>query len=114
MARRKNTADCKDVLGKIFEARAAGQQRGRTYSGETAGAGRHPEKTGAGAQGRSPAELQASPLLRQSQGDHSEALSRHGGIRSSAPVFALTPWNSKAEPSMVIPSAPADAPGAAN
>ena len=88
MARRKNTADCKDVLGKIFEARAAGQQRGRTYSGETAGAGRHPEKTGAGAQGRSPAELQASPLLRQSQGDHSEALSRHGGIRSSAPDVA--------------------------
>lgn len=88
MARRKNTADCKDVLGKIFEARTAGQQRGRTYSGETAGAARHPEKTGTGAQGRSPAELQASPLLRQSQGDNSEALNRHGGIRSSAPDVA--------------------------
>ena len=88
MARRKNTADCKDVLGKIFEAKAAGEQRGRTYSGETAGAARHPEKTGGGVQGRSPAELQASPLLRQSPGDHSEALSRHGGIRSSAPDVA--------------------------
>ena len=88
MARRKNTADCKDVLGKIFEAKAAGEQRGRTYSGETAGAARHPEKTGGGVQGRSPAELQASPLLRQPQGDHSEALSRHGGIRSSAPDVA--------------------------
>ena len=29
MARRKNTADCKDVLGKIFEAKGAGEQRGR-------------------------------------------------------------------------------------
>ncbi len=88
MARRKNTADCKDVLGKIFEAKAAGQPRGRTYSGETAGDARHPEKTGAGVQGRSPAELQASPLLRQPQGDNSEALNRHGGIRSSAPDVA--------------------------
>ena len=88
MARRKNTADCKDVLGKIFEAGTAGQQRGRTYSGETAGAAGHPEKTGPGVQGRSPAELQASPLLRQSQGDNSEALNRHGGIRSSAPDVA--------------------------
>jgi hypothetical protein len=85
MARRKNTADCKDVLGKIFETGAAGQPRGQTYSGETAGAARHSEKTGIGGQSRSPAELQASPLLRQPQGDHSEVLNRHGGIRSSAP-----------------------------
>ena len=85
MARRKNTADCRDVLGKIFEAEAAGRQGGRTVSGENLGSSAQPGSAG---DAHSSAEGQAKPLLGRPLGESSVDLNRDGGIRSSAPGLA--------------------------
>ena len=89
MARRKNTADCREVLRKVFEAETAdGTQAGQgarekkpAGEGQSLNAGK-----GRGSPGIS--ERQAKPLLGKPESDSSESVHRHGGIRSAAPGVA--------------------------
>ncbi len=89
MARRKNTADCREVLRKVFEAETAdGPQAGQGQQRkELAGDGQSPV---AGESRINPgvSERQAKPLLGRRESDSPESVHRHGGIRSTAPGVA--------------------------
>ena len=88
MARRKNTAECREVLRKVFENEVA------TGGEDAAGAdSRQPAQSVGGARasaatnriaGLSPAHCE--PLLGEQQDSDSAPMDRHGAIRSSAPA----------------------------
>ena len=89
MARRKNTADCREVLRKVFEAEIADgpqagqgkQGKGLTGDGQSPAAGESRINPGV-------SERQAKPLLGRRESDSPESVHRHGGIRSTAPGVA--------------------------
>ena len=88
MARRKNTAECREVLRKVFENESAGAggnsdgrgpgPGGRSLAGRTGGS----RIAGSGAS-------EVDPLLGKPQGADSESFDRHDSIRSSAPGVGL-------------------------
>ena len=89
MARRKNTADCREVLRKVFEAETAdGPQTGQGRRGK--GLAKDDQSPAAGESRINPgvSERQAKPLLGMPESDSHESVHRHGGIRSTAPGVA--------------------------
>ena len=89
MARRKNTADCREVLRKVFEAETAdGPQTGQGHQGK--GLAGDDQSSTAGESRINPgvSERQAKPLLGRGESDSPESVHRHGGIRSTAPGVA--------------------------
>ena len=90
MARRKNTAECREVLRKVFENEVAtggedaagADSRQPAQPGQSVGGARASAATNRIA-GLSPAHCE--PLLGEQQDSDSAPMDRHGAIRSSAP-----------------------------
>ncbi len=85
MARRKNTAECREVLRKVFENETA--QGGEDAAGGQPGSGdRTPAATNriAGS-----TRAHSEPLLGEPQGSAAASIDRHDTIRSSAPGAGL-------------------------
>lgn len=107
MVRRKNTADCREVLRKIYDAEVADQPAAQRYKEDPAG----PVGDVSSAADEQPlpaaCERQARPLLGKPAAESSDVFNRHGGIRSTAPGAASPAGGDGGLPEQVLP-APAD------
>lgn len=88
MARRKNTAECREVLRKVFENESTGH--GKDSGGRNPGQRGRITSAGDDSRRNSGAYVRkVEPLLGKSQGENSDSFDRHDAIRSSAPGASL-------------------------